>query len=644
MSDVSKTVAIIFQGQDQASGVTDKLADNLKTVGDNAGASSGKVGDLAKSAEKLGDTAKPVSILTDAMKALAASLVFKAFVDANVEMEKFERAMTLLKGSSGAAAEEFKYISGVAKTLGLDLFSTADAYVSLTAATKGSALEGAPTREIFEAVSKAMSSLGKSGADAEGALLAISQMVSKGKVSMEELRQQLGERLPGAFQLAAKAMGMTTAEFDAFVSGGNLTAEEFLPKFAAALRNTFGDTTMVESYAAAFARMQTAISEAFIEIGKAGAFDVLTKGIEVATASVVGAVAAFKLIGETVGIVAGAIASGNFRGVGEAIDEAMNRAADSTRSARDAMLGWTKEATPAAAVAQDFADGMTESGQASEKANDAIQKTSAAMKLLGVDSAKVNADFIGAFETIGRSAEATGKDILAAFKGALPKLEEGDFVRALEVLDRALDSGKISYEQYTKAVGDLNSAHVKLNPETKKAAEETKRLADEAKKAEEAAAKLALEYEKLASNERIKAMEFHAEINVAQIEADTKRVQAAFESINSTMDSTADVISTALGMLKDFDSLDWGAIRIIEQQLEQENKMRRENFELQKALTEAQIENLRAQTKQMQHGDALIKIDGAGLQPHLEAFMWEVLKAVQVRVNQQGLGLLLGMP
>jgi len=32
----------------------------------------------------------------------------------------------------------------------------------------------------------------------------------------------------------------------------------------------------------------------------------------------------------------------------------------------------------------------------------------------------------------------------------------------------------------------------------------------------------------------------------------------------------------------------------------------------------------------------------AGLQPHLEAFMWEVLRTIQTRVNEDGLKLLLG--
>ena len=81
----------------------------------------------------------------------------------------------------------------------------------------------------------------------------------------------------------------------------------------------------------------------------------------------------------------------------------------------------------------------------------------------------------------------------------------------------------------------------------------------------------------------------------------------------------------------------------IRDQLEIENKMREEAFKLQKDLTEEQIKYLRNMNEQAARGDALIKVDGAGLQPHLEAFMWEILKTIQVRVNQQGLSMLLGV-
>ena len=52
---------------------------------------------------------------------------------------------------------------------------------------------------------------------------------------------------------------------------------------------------------------------------------------------------------------------------------------------------------------------------------------------------------------------------------------------------------------------------------------------------------------------------------------------------------------------------------------------------------------MQEKTNAMKSGDALIQIDGAGLQPHLEAFMWEILSAIQMRVSEEGHAMLLGI-
>lgn len=169
------------------------------------------------------------------------------------------------------------------------------------------------------------------------------------------------------------------------------------------------------------------------------------------------------------------------------------------------------------------------------------------------------------------------------------------------------------------------------------------KAAKESQKAAEAAQKMALELEKIASNERIKVMEFKAKIDVARIEADAEKVKAAFNSINVGIESTGDVLGNLFGMFDKLGSLDSTAYRAIFDQIAKENGLREQSFNLQKQLTEAQIENMRAQTDRMRSGDALIKIDGAGLKPHLEAFMWEILRTIQMRVNRDGLQMLLGV-
>lgn len=73
---------------------------------------------------------------------------------------------------------------------------------------------------------------------------ALEQIAGKGTVSMEELRQQLGDHLPGAFEIAAKSMGMTTREFYNMVSEGKVLSSEFLPAFARTLKEELGGSAL----------------------------------------------------------------------------------------------------------------------------------------------------------------------------------------------------------------------------------------------------------------------------------------------------------------------------------------------------------------------------------------------------------------
>ena len=85
----------------------------------------------------------------------------------------------------------------------MNLNSLTDSYTKFFVATKGTNLEGAETRRIFDSVSKSAAVMALSAEDTEGALKALGQMISKGKVQAEELRGQLGDRLPGAFAIMA---------------------------------------------------------------------------------------------------------------------------------------------------------------------------------------------------------------------------------------------------------------------------------------------------------------------------------------------------------------------------------------------------------------------------------------------------------
>jgi hypothetical protein len=186
---------------------------------------------------------------------------------------------------------------------------------------------------------------------------------------------------------------------------------------------------------------------------------------------------------------------------------------------------------------------------------------------------------------------------------------------------------------------DLSTSTGVMDALSKKTDLTNKELIDLAKVTKDAEVQLAT----LASNERIKNIEANVSLNIANLEANTKIATALIEGISNTITSTGDVLGGLFGQFKDFDSMGFSQQWKITEQIDKENKLREDAFDLQKRLTDAQIEMMQAQTDALVNGDSLIKIDGSGLAPHLEAFMWEVLKAVQVKVNRDGLKLLLGV-
>jgi tape measure domain-containing protein len=101
-------------------------------------------------------------------------------------------------------------------------------------------ISGQEIEDIFESVTKASASMGLSAEQTERAFLALNQMMSKGTVSAEELRGQLGEALPGAFGIMAKAMGVTEKQLGKMMKDGEVLASDVLPKFARQLEITYG--------------------------------------------------------------------------------------------------------------------------------------------------------------------------------------------------------------------------------------------------------------------------------------------------------------------------------------------------------------------------------------------------------------------
>lgn len=158
--------------------------------------------------------------------------------DAINSTQRFLALMKQFTGTGEGAAKELDYVRGVADKLALPIGKLQESYPKLMLAMSTSGQTADESRQIFEKFSTVFRSLHLSQDQVARGFLAIEQMYSKGTVSMEELRRQLGELFP-AFNLLAKGMGVTTAELSKMISKGEVSADQ-LGKLADEAMKTYG--------------------------------------------------------------------------------------------------------------------------------------------------------------------------------------------------------------------------------------------------------------------------------------------------------------------------------------------------------------------------------------------------------------------
>lgn len=166
----------------------------------------------------------------------------KASLDAALNLDRLNKAFSTIEGSSARGAARLDYLREVSDRLGQNFYQTAEAAKGFFAATKGTQLEGDAER-IFEGFTEASTALGLTTEQYNRVLLAIQQMISKGKISAEELRQQLGEALPKAVQIFAQALGVETSVLDKMLERGEVSID-VLSQVGTILHKDFGEAAI----------------------------------------------------------------------------------------------------------------------------------------------------------------------------------------------------------------------------------------------------------------------------------------------------------------------------------------------------------------------------------------------------------------
>lgn len=178
---------------------------------------------------------------------------------AALEIEAIQHKMRFATGGIKEADEAFSFLRGESERLGVSLSILGQEYGNFAASSKATALTTKEMQNIFTSVSEAAAVLRMSASATKLSFKALSQMMSKGVVQSEELKMQLGDHLPGAAHIMAKALGVTVKEMNKMMEQGELLAEEVLPLFAKALREDVALSLkeLDESFSASVGRMKT---------------------------------------------------------------------------------------------------------------------------------------------------------------------------------------------------------------------------------------------------------------------------------------------------------------------------------------------------------------------------------------------------
>ena len=133
-----------------------------------------------------------------------------------------------------------RFLLRITQAYGVELVTTTQRWSRFLAAANESGLALRDTENIFESMTKASAALGLGTDELTSVYLALEQMLSKGKVTTEELRRQLGERLPGAMGIMAASMGVTIPVLDKMLKKGEVLSADVLPDFARAVERAYG--------------------------------------------------------------------------------------------------------------------------------------------------------------------------------------------------------------------------------------------------------------------------------------------------------------------------------------------------------------------------------------------------------------------
>ena len=235
------------------------------------------------------------------------------------DFESVRNTMLAVSDSAEQSGENFKFVRNEAYRLGLGLQESAKGFAKMVAARGDMTID--QTKDAFSGLSEMTTLLGLSAEESSRAVNALMQMMSKGVVTSEELKLQMGEVLPNAIPLMAKAakdagisVSGTVAELFQLQQQGAVISSKVLPFFAKrmskAAQANGGLEKALESSRVAMNRFMFGVKEGADTFFKGGYAEGLSDFFNSSSKSIVELAPLWKALGRIVGSALKTIAFG----------------------------------------------------------------------------------------------------------------------------------------------------------------------------------------------------------------------------------------------------------------------------------------------------------------------------------------------
>jgi tape measure domain-containing protein len=258
---LSQQLTLLNQQAISQTGFLGQMAFSLDKVTDALGKTGTAARDAGAQAQRFG-TAWQGALQVAAGIGLATTIqgLIRAFTQFTTEsvqlaakMQDLHRSFVALEGSSGAANRTMAFLFETARRAGVAFTDLAEGYRRLEAASKGTVLTNEDLQRVMTGLTAGFRALGISGEQGRSAIVALEQMLTKGKLSSEELVRQLGNAVPGGLGIMAQGLRTTTADLRIMAEAGIVPVSTAVVAFAERMKEIGNTAGPIESMSKTFA-------------------------------------------------------------------------------------------------------------------------------------------------------------------------------------------------------------------------------------------------------------------------------------------------------------------------------------------------------------------------------------------------------